>query len=101
MRRSLLMCHMAILFFSLFSLFQNGYALGGMRSADEVRRITKEDLRALLDDPNTTIIDVRPERDWQQSERKIKGAVHEDPMQEEGSWARKYPKDKDIVLYCA
>jgi hypothetical protein len=86
---------------SLFSLVMQACALGGMQSRAEVRRITKEELKALLDDPNTIIIDVRQEGDWQQSDRKIKGAVHEDPIKEEESWTRKYPKDKNIVLYCA
>lgn len=76
-------------------------SLKGMQLRTEAPRITKEELNALLDDPNTVIIDVRQEGDWQQSARKIKGAVHEDPMNEEESWAGKYPKDKNIVLYCS
>jgi predicted sulfurtransferase len=86
---------------SLFSLGMQACSLKGMQLRAEAPRITKEELKALLDDPNTIIIDVRQEGDWQQSDRKIKGAVHEDPMNEEESWAGKYPKDKNIVLYCA
>ncbi len=88
----------ATLCFSLLSLLIASFAIG--ESAD-VRRITKEELKSLLNDPNTTIIDVRQQGDWQGSDLKIKGAVREDPMQEEASWAKKYSKDKNIVLYCA
>lgn len=86
---------------SLFLLVMQACAIREISSGTEVRIITTEELKALLDDPDTIIIDVRQEEGWQQSDRKIKGAVHEDPMKEEGSWAGKYPKDKNIVLYCA
>ncbi len=98
MRKTALIIFATTLCFSLFSFFIAGYALS---AAADARRITKEDLKLLLNDPNTTIIDARQEGDWQASDRKIKGAVREDPMQEEASWAKNYPKDKNIVLYCA
>lgn len=98
MKKSVFIISVATLCFSLFSLFMEGYALSG---ADEVRRITKEDLKSLLNDPNTTIIDVRQKGDWQKTDVKIKGAIREDPMREAGSWAIRYPKDRNIVLYCA
>jgi len=100
-KKSVPIIFVAVLCLSLFSLIMEACALRGMQSGAEARRITSEELKALLDDPNTIIIDVRQEGDWKQSDRKIKGAVHEDPMKEEESWAGKYPKDKNIVLYCA
>jgi hypothetical protein len=69
-------------------------------AADEVPRMTKEQLRPLLDDPDVVILNVRTSRDWKRSEKKIKGAVRENPKGFE-SWAHKYPKDKALVLYCA
>ncbi len=63
------------------------------------KRITKEELKALIDDPDTIIIDVRLRFQWEKSKQKIKGAVHEDPFEEVTSWAGSYPKDKRIVLY--
>ena len=98
MKKLVFIISVATLCFSLLSFFMQGYALSG---TDEVRRITKEDLKSLLNDPNTTILDVRQEGDWQRSDVKIKGAIREDPMREAESWARKYPKDRNIVLYCA
>ena len=66
-----------------------------------VPRMTKEELRAMLDDPNLVVIDVRHAQDWKSSSSKIKGAVREDTEKEVKSWAEKYPKDKTYVFYCA
>jgi predicted sulfurtransferase len=68
--------------------------------AAEVPRMTKEELKPKLDNPDVVIVDVRVGKDWKGSEFKIKGAVRENPS-EFSSWAEKYPKDKTIVLYCA
>ncbi len=68
--------------------------------SNEVPRMTKEELKAMMDSPDLVIIDVRFGKDWIDSDSKIKGAVREDPKLFE-SWANKYPKDKTIVLYCA
>jgi hypothetical protein len=68
--------------------------------AEEVPRMTKEQLKIMLDDPNVVILDVRAGRDWKESERKINGAIRENPKLFE-SWGHKYSKDNTIVLYCA
>jgi hypothetical protein len=47
--------------------------------ADDVPRMTKEELRARLGAPELVILDLRIGRDWQASDLKIKGAVREDP----------------------
>ncbi len=62
--------------------------------------ITKEQLKTMLNDPEVVIIDLRINRDWDAADRKIPGAVHEDP-DHIADWVGKYPKDKIIVLYCA
>ena len=66
----------------------------------EVPRIAKDELRALIDKDEVTVLDVRTGRDWKSSEYKIRTAVREDPGQV-ASWANKYPKDKTLVVYCA
>jgi rhodanese-related sulfurtransferase len=76
-----------------------GCSTSGQLSSGSVQRVSKEHLSTLLDDPGTVIIDVRLGRDWRESDRKITGAVREDPTSEESSWAGKYQKDKNIVLY--
>jgi hypothetical protein len=68
--------------------------------ADDVPRMTKEELRARLGAPELVILDLRIGRDWQASDLKITGAVREDPGDVAG-WVEKYPKEKTIVTYCA
>ena len=63
--------------------------------AADVPRITKEELKSMLGNPDVFIVDVRGR---QASGRKIKGAVWENSKYVE-SWADKYPKDKTLVLY--
>ena len=48
-------------------------------AAQDVQRITKEELEGKLENPDLVIIDVRSGRDWKSSEAKIKGAVREEP----------------------
>jgi hypothetical protein len=69
-----------------------------LAGAAEVPRMTKEELKDKLGDPNLILLDLRAGRDWKSSEFKIKGAVREDPADVK-SWDNKYPKDKTIVLY--
>lgn len=61
----------------------------------DVPRITKEELKSMLGNPDVFIVDVRGR---QASGTKIKGAVWEDSKDVE-SWVNKYPKDKTLVLY--
>ncbi len=62
--------------------------------------MTAQELKAKLGSPDLTILDVRREAHWSASDRKIVGAVREDPDAVQ-SWAGKYAKDKTLVLYCA
>ena len=64
----------------------------------EAQKITKEELRSVMDDPNLVIIDVRSSHDWPFAKLKIKGAVRENPEQV-GRWVEKYPRDKTLVFY--
>jgi rhodanese-related sulfurtransferase len=71
-----------------------------MALAQEVPRITKEELKETLGNPDVIIIDLRLGRDWENDELRIKGALREDPGNVD-SWISKYPKEKTLVLYCA
>jgi len=62
--------------------------------------MAKEELKALLGSPDLMVIDVRYGKDWTDSDRKIAGAIREDPKQFK-TWQGKYPKTKTLVLYCA
>jgi len=83
----------------LLIFFAVGVLATFARSAD-VPRMTKDELKAMLDNPDLVILDVRAQSDWKGDESKIKGAVREDPESVK-SWAGKYSKDKTFVLYCA
>lgn len=75
--------------------------LSGTDVSAQAEKMSKEELKAMLGNPELVVIDVRQAGDLAKSNQKIKGAVREDPRQAVKSWADKYPKDKTIVLYCA
>ena len=75
------------------------FFIGVATAAEEVPKITPDQLKGMLGDANV-IIDTRLGTDWNDSDAKIKGAVRENPMQV-SSWMNKYPKDKTLVFYCA
>jgi len=75
--------------------------LAKMACAAEVPRMSKEELKSMLGNPEVIIVDVRAAGDWDKNKTKIQGAVREDPNKSAKSWADKYSKDKTIILYCA
>lgn len=83
----------------VFVFFFMASALVNKTSALEVPRMTKEELKANLDNRDFIIIDVRTPKDYDSSDRKIADAIRENPM-DVTFWAA-YPKDKTLVLYCA
>ncbi len=85
----------AILFYLALSLFfiAEAFAAG-------VPKVSKEELQAMMTNPDVIIIDVRLGGDVADSGSKIKGAIREDPGKVD-SWMEKYPKDKTLVFYCA
>ena len=76
-----------------------GMFVSQLLSADAPRMSTDE-LKALLGNPDLTLLDVRSGSDWKDSDLKIQGAIREEPGQI-NSWSKKYSKEKIIVLYCA
>jgi hypothetical protein len=83
----------AILSCFILNIFFLAYAL-----AAEAPRMSKEELQAMLGNPEVIIIDVRSGSDWTSSDSKIKGALREDPGKVE-TWIDKYPKDKTLAFY--
>lgn len=65
----------------------------------EAPRISAQKLRTLLEDPGVVIVDLRHDIHWEESAEKIPGAVRGTPK--DVSWAKMYPKDTFLVLYCA
>lgn len=85
---------------AIFFLFVMALATGVSAMAQDIPRMTQEELKAMLGATDLVIIDIRSGRDWSSSESKIKGAVREAPGKA-ASWAEKYQKDKTLVVYCA
>lgn len=69
-------------------------------SKDNPPRLDKEALKSWLSDPQVIVLDVRAPKDWDESAKKIKGAVRQD-SKEVKTWAAGLDKEKKIVLYCA
>ena len=68
-------------------------------AAKDAPLISKEELKGDLGKSGLIIIDVRSPEDWTKSDKKIKGAVRENPEASD-DWSKKYDKNEDIVLYC-
>ncbi len=64
----------------------------------EVPRISIEQTKQMLDNPEVVIIDVRTAKSWWRSRTKILSAVREEPGSVK-QWAGKYPKDKTLIFY--
>jgi len=67
----------------------------------KVPRMTKDELKSLLGNPDVIIIDVRVEDEWKEAKWKIQSAVREDSEKDINTWANKYPKDKTLIFYCS
>jgi rhodanese-related sulfurtransferase len=68
-------------------------------AADKTPRISAEVVKALIGNPEISVIDVRRASDYEGSATKIKSAVRE--SEKDISWAGKYDKERILVLYCA
>lgn len=76
------------------------HLIEGDETYPHIPRMNIEDLAARMDEPDMMIIDARPQDQWLISERKILGAVHQNPENVE-SWAGALPRGKTLVIYCA
>jgi len=100
MRQGGKMIKVKFVMFLMIGLIMLGFFRVAAIASDDIPRMTKEELKGMLGNPDLVILDVRVRSDWEASEFKIKGAVRE-LANNFISWANKYPKDKTIVLYCA
>ena len=65
----------------------------------ETPRISVEELKQTLANKDVVVIDVRTQRDYWSSSKKIAGATRENPSLV-AQWAKKYDKNKTLVFYC-
>ena len=82
------------------ALFISGLEISvmAMGKGVEAPRMTTEELRSLIGNPEVVVIDVRIGDEWTKSNERIQGAVREDP-EKYNQWAVKYPKEKTLVFY--
>jgi len=73
---------------------------GNALAAEDVPLMTGDELKAIMDAEDVTILDARRGKDWKSSELKIKGAIRTDPMQID-KWSGSLSKNDRLVLYCA
>ena len=89
-----------ILVLAIVMVFAAAAVFASSAAAQDVKRMTIEELKGMLGNPDLVIIDARKDGDWKLSKVKIKGAVRED-LEKVDTWMNKYPKDKTLVFYCA
>jgi rhodanese-related sulfurtransferase len=89
-----------ILFLAIVMVVAAAAVFASSSAAQDVKRMTIEELKGMLGNPDLVIIDARRDGDWKLSKVKIKGAVRED-LEKVDTWMNKYPKDKTLVFYCA
>ncbi|HBT83203.1 MAG: hypothetical protein A2091_02940 [Desulfuromonadales bacterium GWD2_61_12] len=69
--------------------------------AENVPRISSDQLKARLGESGLVILDARQLQDWVDAVQKIAGAQRIDPAAAVESWAGNYAKDQVIVIYCS
>jgi len=68
-------------------------------SVEQVPRLTKEQVKGMLGKSDVVIVDIRYIKQYEQSDKKIPGAVFVQPENFD-EFVKKYPqKDKTYVLY--
>ncbi len=74
--------------------------ISGTVSGDEIKLLDKDELKAMLGNPDLVVLDVRAGKDWSSSEFKIKDAVRliNDTTE---AVMKDISKDKTLVFYCA
>ncbi|NWF53191.1 MAG: hypothetical protein HXY45_00180 [Syntrophaceae bacterium] len=90
-----------IAFWAVMTWVILGLGGGCTVASEKVPRMTIQQLKDLMGNPDVVILDVRSKSDWDKAQTKIQGAVREDPSKDTKSWAEKYGRDKTLVLYCA
>jgi hypothetical protein len=83
----------------LMFLVVSGCASTKDTTGDAAPRMTAEQLRGMLNDPEVLVIDVRAPSVYLLSGTRIPGAVRENPYSPE-SWIDRYDPGKTLVLYC-
>ena len=81
----------------LFIFFFAGFFTANLGAAD-VKRMSTQDLNAMRENPDVIVVDVRADRDWENSDSKIAGAIRENPG-DVNAWMKKYHTDQTLIFY--
>ena len=87
------------IYFTCLLIMGNGSMLVAANKY-KVPEISVNQVRRMIGQPETVIIDVRRYRSWWRSRSKIVTAVREDPSRVD-QWAPKYTKDQTLIFYCS
>ena len=63
----------------------------------DIPRLSAKAFQDMMGRKDVVILDVRPQQQWENSTRKMPGAVHEDPSKV-SSWVQKYSKDETTIV---
>ncbi len=75
----------------------SGFGAKKQKAFPDIPRVSAKELQSMIGQKNVAILDVRPQEQWENSTKKIPGAVHEDPIKV-SSWADKYSKDETVIV---
>jgi 3-mercaptopyruvate sulfurtransferase SseA len=67
-------------------------------SVEQVPRLTKEAVKEMLGKPDVVIVDIRYIKQYEQSDKRIPGAVFVQP-EDFDEFAKNYPKQRTYILY--
>ena len=98
MKRAVVMVIGALLGLTLLGVSSNARSAKQDIPYPEIPRISLNEAKDLIGKAGVILLDCRPVEQYKDSEDKLPGAIHEDPM-EVKSWAEKYPKDATAIIY--
>ena len=91
-------CLILFLVVALIPVALTGYS-APPSTVEQVPRLTMDQVKSMIGKPDVVIVDIRYIKQYEQSDRKIPGAVFIQPEQFD-EFAKKYPdKDKTYILY--
>jgi 3-mercaptopyruvate sulfurtransferase SseA len=67
-------------------------------TVEQVPRLTKEAVKEMLGKPDVVIVDIRYIKQYEQSDKRIPGAVFVQP-EDFDEFAKNYPKQRTYILY--
>ena len=67
-------------------------------TVEQVPRLTKENVKEMIGKPDVVIVDIRYIKQYEQSDKKLPGAVFVQP-EDFDEFVKNQPKDKTYVLY--